>query len=212
MVGLEDSPILPTTHAKVRILATANELFYNEGVHTVGVDRIIAEASVTKATFYKYYRSKELLVVAYLQLRDQYVRDIAAGIKAQTSDPVERLNLLVAAIANEAHKPEFRGCPFINATAQFSDPLHPVRGAIAAHRQWYTDELHALFADAGHPHPADATNDYFLARDGAYASANLGNPDDAHASLLRFMDRLIAETTAPTSARRSTETLSRVTP
>lgn len=193
MVEREDSPILPATHARVRILATANELFYDEGVHTVGVDRIIAEAGVTKATFYKYYRSKELLIVAYLQLRDQYVRDIVAEVLRTHNDPIDRLKALVTAIAGEAHKPGFRGCPFINATAQFSDPQHPVRLAISEHRRWYSGEVESLFRSAGHPQPLAATHDYFLARDGAYASANLGDPVAAQAALHRAMNRLIEQ-------------------
>lgn len=201
MVEREDSPILPATHARVRILATANGLFYDEGVHTVGVDRIIAEASVTKATFYKYYRSKELLIVAYLQLRDRYVRDIVDEILRNVSDPIERLKALVTAIAGEAQKPGFRGCPFINATAQFSDPQHPVRLAIAEHRRWYSGEVEELFRDAGHPRPLDATHDYFLARDGAYASANLGDPVAAQAALHRAMNRLIDQVSEAQSRR-----------
>lgn len=196
MVEREDSPILPATHAKIRILATANRLFYNEGVHTVGVDRIIAEAGVTKATFYKYYRSKELLIVAYLQLRDKYVRDIVGEILQRVSDPIERLKALVTAIAGEAQKPDFRGCPFINTTAQFSDPQHPVRVAISEHREWYAGVVEKLFREAGHPHPRDATHDYFLARDGAYASANLGDPVAAQAALHRAMNRLIEQAAA----------------
>ncbi len=188
--------IQPASHAKVRILETANRLFYNEGVHSVGIDRIIAEAGVTKTTLYKYYRSKELLTVAYLELRDNYVREIFAAVSEQSDDPVKRLHLLVEAIAGEAEKPDFRGCPFINATAQFSDPQHPVRLAIAEHRRWYVEQVDQLFREAGHPDPVMATADYFLARDGAYASANLGDPATATAALRRMMGRLIDQVSA----------------
>ncbi|RZU65757.1 TetR family transcriptional regulator [Microterricola gilva] len=196
MVERNDSPIRPTTHARVRILDTANRLFYDEGVHTVGINRIIAEARVTKTTFYKYYPSKDLLIVAYLRVRDDYIRDILTEILRTSADPLVRLELLVDAIAGEAQKPDFRGCPFINATAQFSDPAHPVREAIARHRQWYGTEVEALFRDAGHPSPGTARDDYFLARDGAYASANLGDPVAAQAALRRAMGQLIEQASA----------------
>ena len=163
------------THG-VRILDTANRLFYDEGVHTVGINRIIAEAHVTKTTFYKYYPSKDRLIVAYLNRRDNYIREIVAEILRTNDDPLTRLELLVDAIAGEAQKPDFRGCPFINATAQFSDPAHPVREAIARHRHWYGDEVEALFRDAGHPSPDTARDDYFLARDGAYAECEPRRP------------------------------------
>ncbi|PPL19251.1 TetR/AcrR family transcriptional regulator [Microterricola pindariensis] len=193
MEDRHEAPVQPATHAKVRILDTANRLFYNEGVHSVGIDRIIAEAGVTKTTLYKYYRSKELLTVSYLQLRDNYVRDIVARLQAQTEDPIERLHLLVEAIAGEAEKPDFRGCPFINATAQFSDPQHPVRLAIAEHRRWYSEQVEQMFRNAGHPDPVQARDDFFLARDGAYASANLGDPATATAALRRMTGRLIGQ-------------------
>lgn len=195
MVERNDSPIRPTSHARVRILDTANRLFYDEGVHTVGINRIIAEARVTKTTFYKYYPSKELLIVAYLRRRDEYIRDIVAEILRSSDEPLTRLELLVDAIAGEAQKPDFRGCPFINATAQFSDPAHPVREAIARHRRWYGEEVEALFRGAGHPDPGTARDDYFLARDGAYASANLGDPVAAQAALRRAMGQLIGQAT-----------------
>ena len=195
MVERNDSPIRPTSHARVRILDTANRLFYDEGVHTVGINRIIAEARVTKTTFYKYYPSKELLIVAYLRRRDEYIRDIVAEILRSSDEPLPRLELLVDAIAGEAQKPDFRGCPFINATAQFSDPAHPVREAIARHRRWYGEEVEALFRDAGHPDPGTARDDYFLARDGAYASANLGDPVAAQSALRRAMGQLIGQAT-----------------
>jgi AcrR family transcriptional regulator len=193
MAEVTEAPARPTTHAKVRILATADGLFYSEGVHTVGVDRIISEAKVTKATFYKYFRSKDTLIVAYLQGRDKRARDLVAGVDARFDTPEQRLRGIVAEIAEEIMRPGFHGCPFINAAAQFADPRHPVREAVIAHREWYAATIEDLFRGMGHPHPGDAADDYFLARDGAFAGANLGDPIAAHAALLRSVQRVIAE-------------------
>ncbi|MFC6357277.1 TetR/AcrR family transcriptional regulator [Luethyella okanaganae] len=193
MVEKKDSTIQPTTHAKVRILATADALFYHEGVHTVGVDRIISEASVTKATFYKYFRSKDTLIVAYLRGRDKRIRLVLHDIETRFDTPERRLKELAREIAEEVIRPDFRGCPFINATAQFGDPTHPVREAITVHREWYIEQVENLFRGAGHPHPGDAVDEFFLARDGAFASANLGDPVAAHAALLRAMNRIFAD-------------------
>lgn len=193
MAEVTEAPARPTTHAKVRILATADGLFYSEGVHTVGVDRIISEAKVTKATFYKYFRSKDTLIVAYLQGRDKRARDFVAGVDARFDTPEQRLRGIVTEIAEEIMRPGFHGCPFINAAAQFADPRHPVREAVIAHREWYAATIEDLFRGMGHPHPGDAADDYFLARDGAFAGANLGDPIAAHAALLRSVQRVIAE-------------------
>jgi len=193
MAEAAPTPARPTTHAKVRILATADRLFYSEGVHTVGVDRIISEAKVTKATFYKYFRSKDSLIVAYLQGRDTRARDFVADVALRYDSPEQRLRGIVDEIAAEVMRPGFHGCPFINAAAQFADPRHPVREAVAGHREWYGMTIEGLFRGMGHSHPGDAADDFFLARDGAYAGANLGDPIAAHAALQRAIQRVIAE-------------------
>ncbi|MGO4692296.1 TetR/AcrR family transcriptional regulator [Glaciibacter sp. 2TAF33] len=184
----------PLAHARVRILATADDLFYREGVHTVGVDRIIGDAHVTKATFYKYYRSKDALIVAYLNGRDKRVREFFASLEADFDTPEQRLRRLVAEISEQVMQDGFRGCPFINAAAQFTEPQHPVREAITAHREWYIAAVEDLFRGMGHVRPGDAADDFFLARDGAFAFANLGDPIAAHAALQRATWRLIDQT------------------
>lgn len=185
----------PATHARVRILATADELFYREGVHTVGVDRIIRDAKVTKATFYKYYRSKDALIVVYVQARDKAARDFVAGLDARFDTPEKRLRAIVTEISNQVVRTGFHGCPFINAAAQFTDPTHPVRVAVTAHRDWYGGAVEDLFRGMGHARPGDAADDFFLARDGAFAGANLGDPIAAHTALLRAIQRVLDETT-----------------
>jgi AcrR family transcriptional regulator len=194
MVDQPDSTIRPTTHAKLRILATADQLFYAEGVHTIGVDRIISEAHVTKATFYKYYRSKDALIVAYLQGRDKKTRDFLAGLADKYDTPEQHLRALSTEISEEVMRESFYGCPFINAAAQFTDPTHPVREAVTAHREWYISAVENLFRGMGHPRPGDAADDFFLARDGAFSSAHLGDPVAAHAALLRSIQRTLSET------------------
>lgn len=185
---------IPATHARVRILATADELFYREGVHTVGVDRIIREAKVTKATFYKYYRSKDALIVVYVQARDKAARDFVTGLDARFDTPEKRLRAIVTEISNQVVRVGFHGCPFINAAAQFTEPTHPVRVAVTAHRDWYGGAVEDLFRGMGHARPGDAADDFFLARDGAFAGANLGDPIAAHTALLRAIQRVLDET------------------
>lgn len=192
MVEPKDSTIRPT-HAKVRILATADALFYAEGVHTIGVDRIISEAHVTKATFYKYYRSKDALIVAYLQARDKRTRDFLASLDDRCDTPEQHLRALSAEISEVVMREGFYGCPFVNAAAQFPDPTHPVREAVTTHREWYITAVENLFRGMGHPRPGDAADDFFLARDGAFSSAHLGDPIAAHAALLRSIQRTLAE-------------------
>lgn len=183
----------PPAPSKVKILATADELFYEEGIHTVGVDRIIAAARVTKATFYKHFRSKDLLIIAYVEGRDRQLREWFAELERQGTQPREIARALVDSINVQAIRPGFRGDPFINAAAQFADETHPVRVAVTAHRDWYAKRIEELFRQIGHPHPGDAADDLILARDGALAGGYIGDPVAAGAALHRSLDRILTE-------------------
>jgi AcrR family transcriptional regulator len=193
MVASARSTIRPPAPSKIKILATADDLFYHEGIHTVGVDRIIAGAHVTKATFYKHFRSKDLLIIAYVEGRDQRVREFFDEEEKSLVAPETVLRALVDQMASEAVRPGFRGCPFINAAAQFAEPNHPVRIAVTAHRDWYAHRIEGLLRDLGHPHPGDAADDLILARDGALAGGYVGDPIAATAALHRSAERIIAE-------------------
>jgi hypothetical protein len=106
------------------------------------------------------------------------------------------LRAVVDQMETEAARPGFRGCPFINAAAQFADPDHPVRIAVTAHRDWYARRIEGLMRDLGHPQPGDAADDLILARDGALSGGYVGDPIAAAAALRRSADRLIAEALA----------------
>jgi AcrR family transcriptional regulator len=190
-----ESP-LPTTQrapAKGRILDTANELFYEDGIRNVGVDRIIAASAVTKATFYKHYRAKDNLIVEYIQSRHERVRADIEAIIATAPNPRAALNEFVAAIAAEIAAPGFRGCPFINAAAEFPDAEHPVRKVVTSHREWYVDTLADMLRRVGHPVPGDAADELLLARDGALSGGYAGDSVAATAALGRIAQRVLAE-------------------
>lgn len=185
--------VRPPAPSKLKILATADRLFYTEGIHTVGVDRIIEQAHVTKATFYKHFRAKDLLIVAYVRGRHEGVRDWIDHLERELGDPKAVLRALVDAIGVEATREGFRGCPFINAAAQFIDPSHPVHQAVTEHREWYSQRLEGLLRAMGHPAPGDAADDLLLARDGALAGGHVGDPIAANAALHRTAERIFAE-------------------
>lgn len=196
-MSLIDSPSVPQrAPAKGRILDTANRLFYEDGIRNVGVDRIIASSSVTKATFYKHYRAKDNLIVDYITARHVATRHELDAIIARASGPAEAIDLHLAAIIDELSRPGFRGCAFINAAAEFPEPNHPVRQIVSAHREWYTDSLAALMRDLGHERPGDAADELVLARDGAMTGGYAGDPVAAAAALSRVAARVVAEATA----------------
>ncbi|GAA4183535.1 TetR family transcriptional regulator [Gryllotalpicola kribbensis] len=194
----------PPAPAKLKILEVADRLFYTEGIHTVGVDRIINEAHVTKATFYKHYRSKDLLIVAYVEGRHLRAKHLIDEARASLTDPADVLRALATLIGQIATRPGFHGCPFINAAAQFGDPAHPVRQAVSRHRAWERALVTELVTELGNASREDAVDDLILFRDGALSGSNVGDPERAYRALARAVERIIAERDAGAGSQRLT--------
>src|SRR3954471_16938917 len=107
----------PIGSARERLLAAANELFYEEGVHTVGIDRVIERAGVAKASLYSTFGSKEELVRAYLAGRaEARQRRISKRIAAH-DNPRDRILSIFDLLGEQVVLPTYRGCAFINASA-----------------------------------------------------------------------------------------------
>ncbi|MFE4451220.1 TetR/AcrR family transcriptional regulator [Streptomyces sp. NPDC056796] len=165
-----------TSEARARLLSTATKIFYTEGIHSVGVDRIIAEAQVTRATLYRHFSGKEALVLAYLDQADQGIRSQVALVQASGASAADRVRAVSRSIADGIQSPGFRGCAFLNAVAEYPDPDHPIHQAVLAHRQWFLDTVTELLAQAGQA-PADAAGRHLvMLRDGAMAAGCLFDP------------------------------------
>jgi AcrR family transcriptional regulator len=180
-----------------RLLETASRLFYAEGIHAVGVDRLVSEASVTRATFYRHFAGKEALVVGYLQAKDAMAHALFSAAAAQTSDPVALLHAVVVAITEDVCGKEFRSCPFINAAAEYPDANSAVRQAVQAHRGWFHNTLLELLISAGHPDPAGAARRLVILRDGTMVGGYLDNHREVLASLATAVNEVIAESDQP---------------
>src|ERR1700754_307022 len=161
-----------------RILAAANEHFYAEGIRAVSADKLIAEAGVSKVTFYRHFPSKDDLVVAYLDGRAAVERHALEQLRSQTGDACGTLLAIAHAIADMSCSPGFRGCPFINAAAEFADPAHPARKAIATHRAWFATFVKDLLGEMAIPDRESVADQLIILRDGAMVTGYLG-PDPA---------------------------------
>lgn len=160
--------------ARGRLLEAATRLFYAEGVHAVGVDRIIAEASVAKATFYHHFPGKDDLVCAYVEEQSQIQRARAAQLPRASSR--ETVLAIFEIVEEMGREPDYRGCPFVNAAAEYPDSAHPVRRAIADHRRWFRGVLRDILVADGHPE-AERTADILVAlKDGLLVGAYLDEP------------------------------------
>ncbi len=178
--------------AKQRILDTADRLFYSEGIRAVGIDRLIAESSVTKATFYKHYGSKDRLITEYVAHRHLELAEQIEAASELVDEPHELLREILRIQIAFIGAPDFRGCPFLNAAVEFADPAHPVRRAVENHREWYHQLVETLLRGAGHPMPGDAADDLLLARDGAMTGGYAGDAIAATAALTRSYDRVLS--------------------
>lgn len=179
--------------AKQRILETADRLFSDEGIHMVGIDRLISESGVTKATFYKHYGAKDKLIVEYVKHRHTSVKSDVDPIVAAASTPAEALKELFALVERDTQREGFRGCPFVNAATEYPDPRHPVRAIVSEHRDWYTSILATLLKELHYPLPGDAADDLMLIKDGAMAGAYAGDFVAVGAALARALQRIMNE-------------------
>jgi len=159
--------------AREKLLATASELFYREGIHSVGVDRIIGEAGVTRATFYRHFPSKEDLVEAYLGVEDANIRGAFAAAEASGAAPKQLVGLVIDGLADDVARHHTRGCPFINAAAEYPDADSGVRKAVAEHREWFRSELESVLSAAEVPDAEGAAGQLVLLRDAAMVGGYL---------------------------------------
>jgi AcrR family transcriptional regulator len=185
--------VLPPAPAKIRILETADRLFYDEGIRSVGIDRLISESGVTKATFYKHYGSKDRLILDYITGRHEHFVAFVNDLLAANESSEDAIRALVDRIVSTIESPGFRGCPFINAAIEFTDVRHPVRELVLVHRDWYAGIVADLFKGAGHPLPGDAGDEFILARDGAMMGGYVGDSIAAVTALQRIAERILAD-------------------
>ncbi|MFI0849319.1 TetR/AcrR family transcriptional regulator [Mesorhizobium sp. IMUNJ 23232] len=175
--------------ARRRLLDTATRLFYEGGIHAVGIDRIIAEAGVAKATFYNHFPSKDDLVVAYLGEIDRLGRAAVAALAKQP--PRKMIVAIMGRISEAVTAGGWRGCPFLNAAAEYPDPASPVRQAINARRVWYHNSLENLLAEDGDPAPSVTASLLVAVSDGLLESAYLDDADSAPALVREAVERLL---------------------
>ena len=175
--------------ARQRLLGTATRLFYKEGIHAVGIDRIIAEAGVAKATFYNHFPSKDDLVLAYIADQDRIGREAVAALPEQP--PRDMIAAVTGRISEAVVAGDWRGCPFLNAAAEYPDPDSKVRRAIDARRAWYHGILRDLLADDGDPVPEVTASLLVAVSDGLLESAYLDDPRSVPALIEAALTRLL---------------------
>ncbi|MEO3931940.1 TetR/AcrR family transcriptional regulator [Micrococcaceae bacterium Sec7.4] len=174
----------PAGQAREKILATAFRLFYAQGLRAAGIDTIIAESGVAKATFYKYFPAKDDLILAYLEKVDGvWTGQLQAAADAAGPDAAGQLVGLFDALASACRRDGYRGCAFINAAAESASGTR-VHERTVAHKEHIRAWIRDLAVQAGAPDPDKLARSLTLVLDGGLASGVL-DADPAAATAAR---------------------------
>jgi len=168
----------PRVSARERLLAAADELFYREGVQTVGIDRIIEHAGVAKASLYNTFGSKEELVRAYLESRHAGTSERVNRTLTRFRTPQERLLGVFDAQGELFTDPGFNGCAFVTASAEAAHGSS-VEGAADQYRAWVRELFTGLAEEAGVADPDGLARQLQLLYDGAGLSARMDRDPSA---------------------------------
>ncbi|MCO8273483.1 TetR/AcrR family transcriptional regulator [Actinoplanes sp. TRM 88003] len=180
--------------ARDRLLAAADELFYAEGIHTVGIDRVIERAGVAKASLYSTFGSKEELVRAYLEGRHALRRTrLLAGLE-RYDDPRDRLLGVFEVLAELTGTPGFRGCAFYNASAE-STPGGAIEDVSNTNRAWTRGLFYELARDAGAHDPARLADQLVILYDGASVGGRMDRGSTAALQAREIATMLLAAAT-----------------
>lgn len=166
--------------ARTRLIETAERLFYAEGIRAVGIDRIIDEANVAKMTLYNHFKSKDDLVLAVLQYRDEQVNaQFEEAIGRHQANGSQPLDAFFLALSEWLNSPGFRGCSFINAAVELADSHHPGAKFAAQHKRAFREMLQRLIADAAGEKAAQMTAAISLLVEGAIVTTAVESASDA---------------------------------
>ncbi|GAA3741524.1 TetR/AcrR family transcriptional regulator [Salinactinospora qingdaonensis] len=181
-----------------RILDAAGRLFYEQGVHSVGVDSVIEAAGVAKMTLYRNFASKAELVAAYLAERDvRWRTEFEARLAGAGVEPVARVGMVFDVLGEWFDSPDFHGCAFIRASAENTDEV--VQAAIVRHKQWFREFLRGLLLDADVAEPDLVAEQLFVLVEGAMVIAAMEGRSVVADHARQAAERLVADARVATS-------------
>lgn len=171
----------PPSNARERILDTAYALFSRYGVRAVGVDTVVAEAGVAKMTLYRHFPSKDDLVLAFLERREErWTRAwLQAEVERRASAPSERLLAIFDVFDEWFHRDDFEGCAFINVLLEVEDRTHPVHLAAVARLASIRSFLAELAEQAGVRSPDSFSRQWHMLMKGSIVAAGEGDQNAA---------------------------------
>ncbi len=189
-----------------KLVDTALKLFYDKGFHVVSVDTILAEAGISKPTLYKYFRSKNELILATLRLRDEQSRNwLMREMQRRGTTPREQLLALFDTLGEFFLTEEFRGCMFINATVEFPQLDDAIHQAAAEHKRIFGKHI-AELVDKLHVHaPEELTEQLLILMEGAVITAHVSQAKTVAQQAKRSAEILIDHTLRESQEQRLRE-------
>lgn len=175
-----------------RILDTASSLFYERGVRAVGVDLVVQEAAVAKTSLYRYFPTKDDLIVAFLEREDVEFWAQWDGVAAQhADDPAGELAAHLRWIGERLGRSNYRGCPQINVAAEFAEQDHPSRLVSRRHMLALRGRLKAIAERLKVRQPDRLAAQLAVLVNGAFVSSALLSPEEATDVLLGALKALL---------------------
>lgn len=188
--------------AQQLLLRAAAELFYREGVRAVGVDAVVERAGVNKMSLYRQFSSKDELVVAYLERSsDRFFQRFQQSLDKHPGDPVRQIAQYFEDLTARASVEGYRGCPFVNVSAEFPDASHPARQCVARNKAELMERLTALASAAGADDPDGLACALALLIEGVYAASQTYGPG---CGPIKAAPRVAAQLVAAACPRSST--------
>jgi AcrR family transcriptional regulator len=182
-----------TPDVRQRIMDTASTLFYERGVRAVGVDLVVDESGVAKTSLYRHFRTKDDLIVAFLEREDVEFWGQWDEVAARhAGDPAGEIEAHMRWIGKRLARANYRGCPQINVAAEFAEADHPSRAVSKRHMQAMRTRLATLARQFGAARPNDLAAQLGLLVNGAFVSASMLAPDEATRVLLASARALLA--------------------
>jgi AcrR family transcriptional regulator len=187
------APPKGTVSARERILATASELFYREGIRSIGVDTIVERSGVSKTSLYRLFESKDALITAFAAEQDRLFWVWWDRVEAQhADDPRALLDALLSGIAKRIRHPAYRGCPFLNLATEFPDDDHPGRVVARGNKEEMRARLAAILGKLGVGDPDRTASQIALIINGAYVTGLLAEPADLRGDLVDAAMKMLA--------------------
>ena len=178
--------------ARERILATASELFYREGIRVTGVDTVVEHSGVSKTSLYRLFDSKDALIAAFAAERDRLFWAWWDGVEEQhAEDPRALLEALLSGIAEKIGRPAYRGCPFLNLATELPDQNHPGRVVARDNKADMRARLATITAKLGVRDPNRTASQIALIINGAFVTGLVVEPADLREDLIDAAMKLL---------------------